>query len=322
MSRLARQARDTQALLVRGTASTRPSGRARSRLDGVPERDSVASYLRAWRARVQPADVGLPVAGPRRTRGLRREELASLAGISVDYLVRLEQGRAANPSPSVLAALARALRLDHTERDHLYLVAGQSPPRKTHVPSHITPSIQRLVDRLSDAPVAVYDAAWTIILWNATWAALLGDPSALTGRERNLIWRTFTGASARVTRSAAEVSAFEEFAVADLRRVIGNYPDDSNLQQLVTDLRQASARFDELWQRHVVTQPDTGGAKTIQHPEVGPITLNCDVLSVTGTDLRMIVYTADPTGPDAEKLDLIRVLGLQRLSTEGSSSKK
>ena len=279
----------------------------------------MASHLRAWRARVQPADVGLPVAGPRRTRGLRREELAALAGISVDYLVRLEQGRAVHPSPSVLAALARALRLDHTERDHLYLVAGQAPPKKTHVPSHVTPGIQRLVDRLSDVPVAVYDAAWTIVFWNATWAALMGDPSALAGRERNLIWRSFTGAPGRIAKSAAEVSAFEEFAVADLRRVVGNYPDDSNLQHLVTDLRRASARFDELWQRHLVTQPDTGGTKTIRHPEVGPITLNCDVLSVTGTDLRLIVYTAAPATPDAEKLDLIRVLGVQRVSAEPST---
>jgi len=278
--------------------------------------DSVASYVRAWRARLQPADVGLPAAGPRRTRGLRREELAALAGISVDYLVRLEQGRAVNPSPPVLAALARALRLDHAERDHLYLVAGQAPPRKTQVPSHVTPGIQRLVDRLGDVPVAVYDAAWTIILWNAIWAALMGDPSVRSGRERNIIWRAFTGPPSRVVGSAAEAAAFEEFAVADLRRVLGNYPDDTGLQQLVADLRRASTRFDELWQRHIVAQPDTGGAKTINHPEAGPITLNCDVLTVTGTDLRVVVYTVDPTSSDAQKLDLIRVLGLQRLGAK------
>lgn len=278
--------------------------------------DSVASYLRAWRARLQPGDVGLPDAGPRRTRGLRREELAALAGISVDYLVRLEQGRAVNPSPSVLAALARALRLDHDERDHLYLVAGQVPPRKTEVPTHVTPGIQRLVDRLGDVPVAVYDAAWTIILWNATWAAVMGDPSTRTGRDRNIIWRTFTGPPGRVVKSAAEAAAFEEFAVADLRRVLGTYPDDARLQQLVADLRRASPRFAELWQRHIVTQPDTGGAKVVGHPDVGRITLDCDVLTVSGTDLRIVVYTVDPASSDAQKLDLIRVLGLQRLGAE------
>lgn len=276
--------------------------------------ESVASYLRAWRARVQPSDVGLPTAGPRRTRGLRREELAALAGISVDYLVRLEQGRAVNPSPAVLAALARALRLDRAERDHLYLVAGHAAPKRTHIASHVTPGIQRLVDRLGDVPVAVYDAAWTIVLWNATWAALMGDPTALNGRERNLIWRTFTASTSRVTKTSAEATAYEQFAVSDLRRVIGIYPEDANLQRLVGDLRRISPRFDQLWQRHIVAQPQAGGPKTVQHPEVGPITLDCDVLTVTGTDLRLIVYTAEPSSPDAQKLDLVRVLGLQRLT--------
>jgi transcriptional regulator with XRE-family HTH domain len=276
--------------------------------------ESVGSYVRAWRARLQPADVGLPAAGPRRTGGLRREELAALAGISVDYLIRLEQGRAVNPSASVLAALARALRLDPDERDHLYLIAGQAAPKRSHVSSHVAPGLQRLVDRLGDVPVAVFDAAWTIILWNPTWAALMGDPSELSGRDRNLIWRAFTAANSRVTKTPDETSAFQEFAVADLRRVTGNYPDDPRLRQLVADLRRVSTRFDELWQRHIVAQPDTG-PKTIQHPEVGPITLDCDVLTAAGTDLRVVVYTANPSSADADKLDLIRVLGLQRLST-------
>jgi transcriptional regulator with XRE-family HTH domain len=310
--------RRTQALFIPGTASTTLAGPVGGRLVGVERSEGVGSYVRAWRARLQPADVGLPAAGRRRTRGLRREELASLAGISVDYLIRLEQGRAVNPSPPVLAALARALRLDRDERDHLYIVAGQTPPKRTHISSHVTPGIQRLVDRLGDVPVAVYDAAWTIILWNPTWAALMGDPSALSGRDRNLLWRTFTGAASRVAKTPQEVSAFEESAVADLRRATGNYPDDLRLQQLVAELRQASPRFDELWQRRIVTQPDTG-AKTLLHPEVGPVTLDCDVLTAAGTDLKIVVYTADPSGPDSEKLDLIRTFGLQRLSAVGSA---
>lgn len=308
---LLRPRRVTQALPFRGTASTtlaRPDG---GKLESVARTNSLGPYLRAWRARLQPADVGLPAAGPRRTRGLRREELASLAGISVDYLVRLEQGRAVSPSPQVLAALARALRLDHDERDHLYTVAGQAPPKRTHVSSHVTPSIQRLVDRLGEVPVAVYDAAWTIVLWNSTWAALMGDPSVLAGRDRNLLWRTFTGSASRLAKSPQELAAFEESAVADLRKVIGNYPDDPRLQRLVADLCQASPRFDELWQRRIVTRPDSR-PKSILHPEVGPITLSCDILTVAGTDLNVVVYTADPASPDAEKLDLIRILGLQR----------
>jgi transcriptional regulator with XRE-family HTH domain len=279
----------------------------------------VGSYIRAWRERVQPQAAGLPARAPRRTSGLRREELASLAGISVDYLVRLEQGRAANPSTQVLAALARGLRLDDDERDHLYTVAGHASPRRTAISSHITPSVQRLVDRLSDVPVAVYDPAWTIITCNPAWAALMGDPSAHAGRGRNLLWRTFTGGASRVHKTEAESTGFERSAVADLRRVAGNYPDDPGVRQLVADLLKASPRFAELWRQRIVTQ-DGASRKTIMHPHVGPITQDCDVLTVAGTDLRIVVYTAEPTSTDSEKLDLVRVLGLQQLTNEAPTT--
>jgi transcriptional regulator with XRE-family HTH domain len=274
--------------------------------------EGIGSYIQAWRHRLQPADAGLPVGLSRRTRGLRREELAALAGISVDYLVRLEQGRATNPSTQVLAALSRALRLTIEERDHLYTVAGQAPPRKTAITSHVPPSVQRLVDRLADLPVAVYDPAWTIITWNAAWAGLMGDPSAVTGRDRNLIWRTFIGKSTRVRKSDAEVDEFETNAVADLRRAVGTYPDDASLGQLVDDLLRASPRFAKLWANRVVSTT-ASNSKTILHPEVGAITLDCDVLTVAGSDLRLVVYTAEPSSPDAERLRLAQVVGLQEL---------
>lgn len=276
------------------------------------EGDGIGSYIQAWRHRVKPADVGLPAGVPRRTRGLRREELASLADISVDYLVRLEQGRATNPSAQVLAALSRALRLTTEERDHLYTVAGQAPPRRSAMTTHVPASVQRLVDRLSDLPVAVYDPAWTIIAWNAAWAGLMGDPSAAGARDRNLIWRTFTGKSTRVRKSDAEVDEFEANAVADLRRAVGTYPDDTGLRHLVDDLGRASPRFAKLWAERAIRRagPDS---KTIVHPEVGPITLDCDVLSVAGSDLRLVVYTAEPSSPDADRLRLVHVIGLQEL---------
>jgi transcriptional regulator with XRE-family HTH domain len=275
--------------------------------------DGIGSYIQAWRHRLQPVDAGLPAGLSRRTRGLRREELASLAGISVDYLVRLEQGRATSPSTQVLAALSRALRLTIEERDHLYTVAGQAPPRRSAMIIHVPPSVQRLVDRLADLPVAVYDPAWTIITWNAAWAGLMGDPSAVSGRDRNLIWRAFTGKPTRVRKSDAEVGEFETNAVADLRRAAGTYPDDAGLRQLVGELRQASPRFAELWAERVVSTTRSN-SKTIVHPEVGPITLDCDVLTVAGSDLRLVVYTAEPSSPDAERLRLARVIGLQELS--------
>lgn len=236
-----------------------------------------------------------------------------MAGISVDYLVRLEQGRATNPSTQVLAALSRALRLTIEERNHLYTVAGQAPPRRSAMTSHVPPSVQRLVDRLADLPVAVYDPAWTIITWNAAWAGLMEDPSAATGWDKNLIWRTFTGKSSRVRKSDAEVDDFENNAVADLRRAVGAYPDDAKLRQLVDELQQHSPRFAKLWAERVV---NTVGAntKTIDHPEVGPITLDCDVLTVAGSDLRLVVYTAEPSSPDADRLRLAQVIGLQKIS--------
>jgi transcriptional regulator with XRE-family HTH domain len=276
--------------------------------------DGIGPYLQTWRHRLQPADVGLPTGLSRRTRGLRREELASLAGISVDYLIRLEQGRATNPSTQVLAALSRALRLTIEERDHLYTLAGQAPPRRSAMTTHVPPSVQRLVDRLADLPVAVYDPAWTIITWNAAWAGLMGDPSAVSGRDRNLIWRTVTGKSTRVRKSDAEADEFETNAVADLRRAVGTYPDDARPRQLVAELQQASPRFAKLWAERVVNTTSSN-SKTIVHPQVGPITLDCDVLTVADSDLRLVVYTAEPSSPDADRLRLVQVIGLQELNT-------
>ena len=296
----------------RGTASTTQKLPAGVRLVDVLANDGIGSYIQAWRHRLQPADAGLLAGSSRRTRGLRREELASLAGISVDYLVRLEQGRATNPSTQVLAALSRALRLTLEERDHLYTVAGQAPPRRSAMSSHVPPSVQRLVDRLADLPVAVYDPAWTIITWNTAWAGLMGDPSAVSERDRNLIWRTFTGKSTRVRKSNAEVDDFETNAVGDLRRAVGAYPDDPKLRHLVDELRQASPRFAELWAERMVSK--TGSkSKTVVHPEVGPITLDCDVLTVAGSDLRLVVYTAEPSSPDADRLRLVQIIGCQKI---------
>src|SRR4051812_385078 len=145
--------------------------------------------LRRWRDRVRPHAAGLPSGGHRRAAGLRREELALLAGISVDYVTRLEQGRAANPSGQVVEGLARALRLSGDERAHLFGLAGLVPPGPDLVPGHVTPSVHRLLDRLVDVPVAVSDGAMTLLLANSMYAALMGDPSGLRGLERNEVWR-------------------------------------------------------------------------------------------------------------------------------------
>jgi PAS domain-containing protein len=257
-----------------------------------------------------PADVGLPSGGRRRTAGLRREELATLAGVSVDYLVRLEQGRSANPSRQVVSSLARALRLTEAERDHLYRLAGHTAPGPHQMPDHLTPGVQRLLDRL-DAAVSVHDPAWTILAWNPAWAALMGDPSGWTGRERNIAWRGFAGLPTRLIRTDDEAWAFKRGTVADLRAALGRYPHDPGLRSLIDDLNRIE-EFRRLWATAQVAG-NHSARKTIDHPEVGPLTLDCDVLTVAGSDLRVIAYTAAPGSVDAERFDLVRVIGLQRL---------
>src|SRR3954464_5349216 len=130
------------------------------------QREELANCLRAWRDRLEPGDLGLPAGGRRRAPGLRREEVAQLTGLSVDYLARLEQGRATRPSPQVLDALSRTLRLTDAERAHVFRVAGQALPGTGHMRRHVTPSVQRILDRLGDTPVMVIDGAWHVVAWN------------------------------------------------------------------------------------------------------------------------------------------------------------
>lgn len=269
--------------------------------------------VRRWRDRVAPEAAGLPAGGARRAAGLRREELAMLAGISVDYVTRLEQGRAAHPSEQVVEALVRALRLSAPEREHLFRLAGLAPPGRDAVPAHITPGVQRMLDRLTGTPVAVFDAAWTLLLANPLYSALMGDQTAARGNERNAVWRNFLGPAGRVRHTPAERRAFEAAVVADLRATVGRYPADGRLRRLVAELRAGSDRFAELWDSGAVGRHEAA-RKTIDHPRVGPLTLDCDVLSAAGGDLRLIVYSAEPGTRDAERIALLAVLGTQTLA--------
>ncbi|MET7390703.1 helix-turn-helix transcriptional regulator [Streptomyces sp. NPDC005529] len=268
--------------------------------------------VRLWRDRVSPEAAGLPGGGHRRAAGLRREELALLAGISVDYITRLEQGRAVNPSEQVVEALGRALRVSAAEREHLFQVAGLVPPGRGMVPTHITPGVHRLLDRLTGTPVAVYDAAWNLLLANPLYAALLGDPSGWRGNERNGVWRNFAGPGSRVRHTPEERRTFEATLAADLRVTASRYPADQRLRRLIADLRAASDRFAQLWDSGAVAHHEAA-RKTVDHPRVGAVTLDCDVLGVAGTDLRIMLYTAEPGTEDAERVALLGVLGTQAL---------
>ena len=180
-----------------------------------------ANVLRSWRDRVRPEEVGLPAGAGRRTPGLRREELAALAGVSVDYVVRLEQGRARHPSDQVATALARALQLDDAERDHLFRSAGLLPPTSAVVSRHIPPGVQRLVARLRETPVAVFSASWDLLTWSPLWGRLLGDPEGWPADERNIVVRAFRDARREAdkllsdARSKAEEVTREARAKAD-----------------------------------------------------------------------------------------------------------
>ncbi|WBQ06024.1 helix-turn-helix transcriptional regulator [Kribbella sp. CA-293567] len=275
--------------------------------------------LHAWRDRVTPAEAGLPAGGNRRAPGLRREELAALAGLSVDYVLRLEQGRSSAPSVQVLEALARALRLSDAERGHLFVLAGQAPPAPGQISARIPPGIQRLIDQLQGAPLSVCDAAWTMVSWNPMWSALIGDASLLRGRERNIIWRHFmaehgeVAGFGRVHQTPEQAAGFARAMVTDLRAAAARYPKDAGLRALIQELRTKSKHFAQLWDDHVVGFHESN-TKLVDHPDLGPIRLDCDVLTAPGSDLRLIVYTAPPGSEAAEKLRLLSVVGLQSLS--------
>lgn len=270
--------------------------------------------VRRWRDRVAPDEAGLPAGGRRRAAGLRREELAMLAGISVDYITRLEQGRATSPSGQVVEALARALRLNAEEREYLFRLAGLVAPGRGTVPVHLPPSVQRLLDRLDGTPVAVFDTAWNLLVANRMWTALMGDASGWRGFERNVVWRHFLGLRGRVVLTAEQEGALRTAMVADLRRAAGEYPADSSLARMIAELRAGSPQFAALWESGAVTRHE-GGRKTIDNPQVGPLTLDCDVLNVAGSDLWIMAYTAEPGTVDADRLALLAVVGVQSLAT-------
>jgi transcriptional regulator with XRE-family HTH domain len=277
----------------------------------------LGATIRAWRDRLTPADVGLPAGRARRAVGLRREELAELAGVSVDYVVRLEQGRASTPSAQVVSALARALRLSAEERDHLYRLAGLQTPRDGVINDHIPPGMQRMLTRLGETPVSVFAADWRLIWWNRSWAAVLGDPSALAPEDRNLVKSRFPvagdppgGLAPRPVLSENR-EASDRAIVADLRRASACYPRDKRLAALIRRMLDGNARFAELWHDGAVGT-HAEDRKTIRHPEIGDITVDCDVLSDSNTDLKIVIYTAAPDSEDATKLDLARVAGIHQ----------
>jgi transcriptional regulator with XRE-family HTH domain len=271
--------------------------------------------IRAWRDRMSPAAAGLPAGRARRASGLRREELAELAGVSVDYVVRLEQGRAITPSAQVVSALARALQLTGAERDHLFRLARLVPPADDQISDHIPPGVHRVVARLGDAAAAVFAADWQLIWWNRTWAALLGDPSAAPPGLRNFARDTFPVGSAGPQLSQWPVISLDAghtsaSVVSDLRRATGRFPRDRRLAGLIRVLTEGNPQFAELWATGTVSA-HREDRKIVEHPAVGPIIVDCDTLTDGDAELKIVILTAAPGTEDETKLRLAAIAGVQ-----------
>ncbi|MEU8216219.1 helix-turn-helix transcriptional regulator [Micromonospora taraxaci] len=259
-------------------------------------RDELAAFLRTRRARLRPAEVGLPEGERRRTPGLRRQEVAQLAGMSIDYYIRLEQGRGPHPSRQVLASMARALLLSRDEREYLFRLAGENPP-PTRGPSREVPSgLRHLLDAMTETPAYLVDAAYHVLAWNRLATYFVGDLSTVPDADRNMIRWTFRQPVTSGHWNDTEILRFVRGTVADLRAAYGRYPADPAIRELVTELLGTSPRFAQLWAEHDVAERRPI-VKRVPHPELGPLEFECRVLHVQETDQRMIVYVPEPGSP-------------------------
>jgi transcriptional regulator with XRE-family HTH domain len=259
----------------------------------------LGAALRRLRDRTEPAAVGLPAGRRRRARGLRREELAELAGVSADYVRRLEQGRS-HPSADVVKALARALRVEGAEYERLCSLAGHAAA-DGRVPREVGAGAVRLLERLGGTAVCLCDAAWNVVAWNSAWAALrCGEPTRHPW-DGNIAWRTFANAPGRVGRTAERAAGFETMLAARLRTASLRYPADNSLAALVDELRSTSQTFDTLWHTAGAAAAQEDRA-VLSHPDVGDVTLDCDLLVVPDGDLLAMIFTAEPGSADAARL--------------------
>lgn len=282
-------------------------------MERAADRRELAEFLRRRREAVQPADVGLPTGARRRTAGLRREEVAALAAMSANYYTRLEQQRGPQPSEQMLASLARALRLTDDERDYLFRVAGRGAPDRVTMSSHVSPALLRVLDRLSDTPALVLSALGETLVANDLAVALLGDRSALTGWARSDVYRWFTDPSERLLYPEDDRDRQGRSLVSTLRAAHGMLGPRSRAGELVRELRERSPEFAELWDRHEVHQR-FADHKTLVHPQVGPIELDCQVLFTEDQTQALLVLTAPPRSEAEEKLALLAVLGQQAMA--------
>ena len=276
------------------------------------DRRELADFLRRCRHRLRPQEVGLTAGPRRRTPGLRREEVALLAGMSADYLMRLEQARSPQPSTQLLGALAHALRLDDDQRDHLYVLAGHRPPAGRLAGNHVRPGLLYLLDQLTTVPAQVLSDLGDVLAQNAMAKALFGSVCAVRrhdcDQDHNIVWRWFNDPTLRAAYPAEELDHYSRVHVADLRATVARRGGDAASTALVDRLRASSTEFAELWDLHEVAVRRSCRIR-VQHPAIGPIELDYETLLTPTEDQRLIVFTAPPGTPTVDYLELLRVVG-------------
>lgn len=277
------------------------------------DRGSLGEFLRLRREHVNPRDVGLSGGSRRRTPGLRRDEVSRLANMSTNYYERLEQGRGPQPSPSMLGAIARALRLTPDERDHLYVLGGHQPPPAHATHGYVDPGLMTILDALAPrVPALVSDDLAVVVAQNPLNTALLGPLAGQPGHDANFTWRWFTDPAYRTLYAENDRDALTREYTADLRVAVTRRGPDPAASRLVADLRAASAEFRDAWALHEVATRRTT-RKVLRHPTVGRLDCQCDVVVSPPSGQRLVLFRGTPGTDTAERLDLLGVLGSQDL---------
>jgi transcriptional regulator with XRE-family HTH domain len=274
---------------------------------------ALSEFLRRRRETLRPRDVGL-VEGPRRrTQGLRREEVAQLAGMSTDYYARLEQQRAPQPSVQITAALARALRLTLDERDHLFILIGHNAPARFQHSEHVSPTLLRVLDRLHDSPAFVHTDLVETLAMNPLAIALLGDHTRHTGLLRSGYYRWFMDPAERLRYPAETYERHGRAQAARLRAALSAGSDTARASRILAALQEESPEFVRMWELQEVAQ-HYDDCKTIVHPELGRIDVDAQVLFTENRAQALVVLTTRPGTESHTKLELLSVIGHQQLT--------
>jgi len=265
------------------------------------DQPQLAEFLRSRRMALTPDDVGLPGGARRRTSGLRREEVASMAMISTDYYCRMEQQRASQPSVEVVASLAKALRLSLDERDHLFRLAGHNAPARTPTGNEVSAAMMRIVARLQDTPAQVMSALGETLVQTPPARALLGDETKYEGLSRSVLYRWFTDDEARRVYPIEDHPKVGRSFVAGARIAYVRDGATSRAAQVVESLLELSPEFAEQWAQHHVDQSHELD-KRIVHPRLGVLDLQCQALHDVAHLHTLLVFTADPATESRAKL--------------------